>query len=126
MALPPTGVYGAGMDQYIRDEAELGERAAAWLDDEQADPRGWVADHHYREEFRARQESPVPEIGPMTESDDMAWGGQRPSGSYEEWAREGQQNPGMAAQEMARAVEIRELAEIHAAEREAGEKEAGE
>jgi hypothetical protein len=51
--LPVTGVYGAGMDQFVRDEAELGIRVAACLDDEQIDPLGFVADHHFREDVKA-------------------------------------------------------------------------
>ena len=47
IAMYPAGLYGAGMHQYVCDEAELGERVAACLDDEQAMPGGFVADAHY-------------------------------------------------------------------------------
>ena len=54
--LPPTGVYGSGMDQYVRDEAEVGPRAAAALDEAGYDPLAFVHDHHYAEHIKAQVE----------------------------------------------------------------------
>ena len=49
----PTGVYGAGMDQYVRDEAELGGRVAASLDDEQHTPGAAFDDWRYAQQVAA-------------------------------------------------------------------------
>jgi hypothetical protein len=47
------GLYGKGMHQFILDEMELGTRVAAYLDEEEVDPLGWLFDIHYREYCRA-------------------------------------------------------------------------
>ena len=51
--IPPTGLYGRGMDQFIRDEAELGTRVAESLDAEQLEPDWFVTDAHYQAAVRS-------------------------------------------------------------------------
>jgi hypothetical protein len=55
--IPPTGLYGTGMHDFVLTEAELGTRASMCLDDAQAEPLGFVDDWHYAEDVRAEREA---------------------------------------------------------------------
>lgn len=58
MAVPNVGgLYGAGMHDFILGEAELGTRAAGFLDEESCEPDWFVNDQHYYETLRPQQAS---------------------------------------------------------------------
>jgi hypothetical protein len=70
--IPPTGLYGSGMHDFVLGEAELGTRVATFLDTEAEEPNWFVNDAHYAEYCKREAEEwerehpgePMPDVLP--------------------------------------------------------------
>ena len=47
--IPPTGLYGSGMHDFVITEAELGNRVALYVDEADLDPMAWYFDIKFQQ-----------------------------------------------------------------------------